>query len=90
MLYFGCQQQVAWFGVRWVQVGRRGRTKGGHGAGKADACPKTDSLHWQWARAFIDRGRDLHAETAWSALTNDPESGHWWSDQSHFDCFRYS
>ena len=28
--------------------------------------PPTDS---QWRRAFIDRGRGLHAETVWSALT---------------------
>ena len=38
-----------------------------------DVCPKIDYLHIhthnQWARAFIDGGRALHAETAQSALT---------------------
>ena len=38
-----------------------------------DACPEIDYLHThmhsQWARAFIDGGRALPAETAQSALT---------------------
>ena len=43
--------------------------------GRADSCPKTDSppppppTDNQRARAFTDRGRGLHAETAESALT---------------------
>ena len=43
----------------------------------------------QEARAFIDRGRQLHAK---AAVTSDShlEIGHWWSDQHHSDCFKYS
>ena len=39
--------------------------------GRADACPKANNStpHSQGARAFIDGGRELHAETAQSALT---------------------
>ena len=33
-----------------------------------DSCPKAATDN-QWARAFIDRGRGLHTETAQSALT---------------------
>ena len=40
--------------------------------GREDTCPKAKSPYWQhnqWARAFVDRGRDLRAEIAQSALT---------------------
>ena len=43
----------------------------------------------QWERAFIDRGRGLHAEIAVSSDSH-LEIGHWWSDQHHLDCFKYS
>ena len=43
----------------------------------------------QWARAFIDRGRKLHSETAVSSASH-LEIGHGWSDQHHLDCFKYS
>ena len=43
----------------------------GVGGGRVDSCLKADSCtaHNQGARAFIDGGRGLHAETAQSALT---------------------
>ena len=41
------------------------------------------------ARAFIDRGRQLHAKAAVSSDSH-LEIGHWWSDQHHSDCFKYS
>ena len=43
----------------------------------------------QGARAFIDRGRGLNAETIVSS-DSILEIGHQWSDQGHLDCFRYS
>ena len=43
----------------------------------------------QWARAFIDRGRGLHAESAQSALTVILKLVMSWSDQHHLDCFEY-
>ena len=49
--------------------------------------PATDN---QWARAFIDRGRGLHAETAQSALTVTLKLVMRWPDQRHLDCFKYS
>ena len=56
-----------------------------------DACTKTDSLtpttDKQQARAFIDKGKGLHAETAQSALTVILKL---WSGWNHLDCFRYS
>ena len=47
--------------------------------------PPTDS---QGARASIDGGSRLRAETAPS--DGHLEIGHWWSDQCHLDCFKYS
>ena len=44
----------------------------------------------QRVRAFIDRGTELYAKTAQSALTVIFKIGHRWSDQQHLDCFRYS
>ena len=44
----------------------------------------------QWARAFIDGGRGLHAETAQSALTVILKLVMLWSDPRHLDCFKYS
>ena len=45
----------------------------GVGAGSVNSCPKANPFQLlgdnQWARAFIDKGRRLHAETAQSALT---------------------
>ena len=49
--------------------------------------PATDH---QWARAFIDRGRGLHSETAQSALKVILKLVMQWSDQCHLDCFKYS
>ena len=43
----------------------------------------------QWARAFIDRGRGLHSESAQSALTVILKLVMSWSDQHHLDCFEY-
>ena len=43
----------------------------------------------QEARAFIDRGRQLHAKTAVSCDSH-LEIGHRRSDQHHSDCFKYS
>ena len=60
------------------------RGEGGEGA-RVDSCPKN-----QWARAFTDGGRGLHAETAQSALTVILKLVMWWSDQRHLDCFKYS
>ena len=63
-------------------------------AGHTDSCPKMDSLHPdtdnQGARAFIDGGRGLRAETAQSALTVVLKLVMQWSDQCHLDCFKYS
>ena len=53
MFYFGCWQLV-------------GRVYSCPKANSPASHPPTDN---QWARAFIDRGRGLHAETAQSALT---------------------
>ena len=44
----------------------------------------------QGARAVIDKGRGLHAETAESALTVILKLDMQWSDQCHLDCFRYN
>ena len=49
--------------------------------------PPTDN---QCARAFIDGGRGLHAETAQSALTVLLKLVMQWYDQRHIDCFKYS
>ena len=43
----------------------------------------------QWARAFVDRGRGLHSESAQSALTVILKLVMSWSDQHHLDCFEY-
>ena len=56
LLYFGCRQWRLW------------------GEGTCRPCPKANSPfplppNKQWTRAFIDRRRGLHAETAQSALT---------------------
>ena len=52
--------------------------------------PPTAPPDNQGARAFIDRGRRLQAETAQSALTVILKLVMQWSDQYHLDCFRYS
>ena len=64
--------------------------------GRAAIYQKADSLYptscpadKQWVRAFIDRERGLHAETAVSSGSH-LEIGHAVYDQHHFDCFRYS
>ena len=47
--------------------------------GRADPCPKADSRpDNQGARAFIDRGKGLHAETALMTVSSDShrEIGH--------------
>ena len=44
----------------------------------------------QWARAFIEGGRGLHAEMAQSTLTVILQLVMWWPDQCHLDCFRYN
>ena len=66
----------------------------GGGEGRVDSCPKADSppppTDHQWASAFIDRGRGLHAETAQSAPTVILQLVMQWSDQCHLNCFRYS
>ena len=49
--------------------------------------PGTDN---QWARAFVDGGRGLCAETAQSALTVILKLLVQWPDQHHLDCFKYS
>ena len=62
------------------------------GADGVDSCPKADSpLHPenQGARAFIDGGRRLHAQTTVSSDSH-LEIGLRWSDQCCLDCFRYS
>ena len=43
----------------------------------------------QEARAFIDRGRQLHTKTVVSSDSH-LEIGHRWSHQHHSDCFKYS
>ena len=48
--------------------------------------PLTES--W-WARAFIDRGRGLHADNSTVSSDSYLEIGHWWSDQHRLDCFKY-
>ena len=75
LLSFGCRQPA----VRGERV---------------DSChkvklppPTTDN---QWVRALIDRARELHAETAQSALTVILKLIMQWSDQCHLDCFKYS
>ena len=61
----------------------------GLGGGRADSCPKADSLtDNQGARAFIDGGRGLRAETAQSALTVVLKLVMRWSDQRPLDCFK--
>ena len=59
---------------RGTGVRRRGMVRGGDGAGKADACAKTDSLHWQWARAFTDGGSNMQKQHS--------RLGQWSWDQS--------
>ena len=49
--------------------------------------PPTDN---QGARAFIGRGRGLHAETAQAALTVLLRLVMRWSDQHCLGCFKYS
>ena len=39
---------------------------------------------------YRQKAGELHAETAQSALTVIFQIGHWWSNQHHLDCFRYS
>ena len=63
--------------------------------GRADVCPKADTSHCdQRAVAVIDRigggwGWGLRVETAVS-FDSHLETGHWWPDQHHLGCFRYS
>ena len=63
---------------------------GGGGGRTPVQRPTPPSPDNQGARAFVDRGRGLHAETAQPALTVILKIGHRWSDQCHLDCFRYS
>ena len=59
--------------------------------GRVDSCLKADfPTDSQWARAFIDGGRGLLAETAQSALIVILKLVMQWSDQRHLDCFKYS
>ena len=48
------------------------------------------TIYNQWARAFIDRERALHAEIAQSAFDSHLKIGHRWSDQCHLDRSKYS
>ena len=48
-----------------MPVGEEGRDS----SPKADSTPQPPYSDNQWARVFIDRQRELHAETAQSALT---------------------
>ena len=53
--------------------------------------PTLPSLTVSGARAFIDRRKVLHAETAQSALTiSFTLTDHRWSEQHDLDCFKYS
>ena len=55
-------------------------------AGKANISLKAHSpLDKQDARDFIDRCRN-------GIVSSDShlETGHWWSDDFHLDCFKYS
>ena len=44
----------------------------------------------QWAKAFVDGGRGIHAETVQSALTVILKLVTLWLDHCHLDYFRYS
>ena len=71
------------FALFWIPA-----TGGGEGRRLSEGwLPPTDS---QWARAFIDRGRGLHAITAQSALTVILKLVMQRSDPNHLDCFQYS
>ena len=57
-----------------------------------DSCPKADfpPIDYQWARAFMGEGSELHGETAQTALTVILKLVMRWSDQHHPGCFKYS
>ena len=52
--------------------------------------PPTPATDNQWARAFIDRGRGLRAETEQSARIVILKLVVRWSDLHCLDCFKYS
>jgi len=54
---------------------------------KTDSCQPHHPADNQWARAFIEGRRGLHAETA---LTVILKLVTWWCDQGHLDCFKYN
>lgn len=65
-----------------------GWSRGGEGGFVSEGqLPTIDN---QWARAYIDEGRGLHAEISQSALTVFLKLVTQWSDQCHSDCFTYS
>ena len=70
-----------------MPVGEEGRDS----SPKADSTPQPPYSDNQWARVFIDRQRELLAETAQSALTVILKlviSG--LTDQCHLDYFKYN
>ena len=63
---------------------------GGEGRRLSKGQLPTPQPDHQGARAVIDKGRGLHAETAQSALTVILKLAMQWYDQYHLGCFRYS
>ena len=68
-------------------VSDAGNQSGEGGLLSKGRLPPTDS---QWTRAFIDGGRGLPAENSTVGSDSHLEIGHWWSDERHLDCFKYS
>ena len=62
---------------------------------RADACPKAD---YPSPIALTNRSQELSQREGRSYMQKQHtfstdshlELGHWWSDQHHLDCFRYS
>lgn len=71
-------------------VGGQCRGGGGDGAGKADACAKTRLPPLTVGKSFYRQREGATCRNSTVSSNNDPEIGHWWSDRSHFDCFKYN
>ena len=72
-----------------------GRCGGGRWQGErmeqGGRCLCKDGLLPVTAGKSFDRQREgATCGNSTVSSDNDPEIGHWWSDQSHFDCFKDS
>ena len=62
----------------------------GGGGGGVDSCPKADCPLTIGGKSFYRRREGATCRNSTVSSDSHLELGHWWSDQRHLDCFRYS